>query len=59
MTATEAQQFGRVAKFPLKKISDESRFYEFCTEEIQELMENAIPTMTKKVINFGMSLMLR
>ena len=55
MTAPKAQ-FVRETKFPVNKISDESRFCELCTEEIQELMENAIPTITKKATNFGMRL---
>ena len=37
-------------------MAGKSSFCELSTEEIQELMENAVPTTTKKATNFVMTL---
>ena len=33
-----------------------SRFHEFSNEDIERLLENAVPATTKKATNFGMNL---
>ena len=35
----------------------QNKFLELCTEEIQELTDNAIPVTTKKAIKFGMRIL--
>ena len=39
-----------------KKMDEKSRFGELSTEEIQELVDNAVPVTTKKATKFGMTL---
>ena len=39
-----------------KKMDEKSRFGELSTEEIQEIMDNAVPVTTKKATKFGMRL---
>ena len=39
-----------------KKKDEKSRFGELSTEEIQEIVDNAVPVTTKKVTKFGMRL---
>ena len=39
-----------------KKMDEKSRFGELSTEEIQELVDNAVPVATKKATKFGMTL---
>ena len=43
-----ASNFSREAKFRRKKIGEKSRFGELSTEEIQEIMDNAVPVTTTK-----------
>ena len=44
------------AKFSPNKMAEKSRFCELSAEQMQKLMENAIPATTKKATNFGMTL---
>ena len=39
-----------------EKMSQKSRFCELSTEEIQQIMDKAVPETTKKAIKFGMRL---
>ena len=40
-----------------KKRMKKSRFGELSTEEMQEIVDNAVPVTTKKATNFGMRLL--
>ena len=35
-------------------MDEKSRFFELSTEEIQEIVDNAVPVTTKKATKFGM-----
>ena len=39
-----------------KKMDEKSRFGDLSTEEIQEIMDKAVPETTKKATKFGMRL---
>ena len=55
-SVAKLKNLSREEKFSQDKMEEKSRFCELSTEQIQELMENAIPATTKKVTNFGMTL---
>ena len=42
--------------FAYKKMYPKSRFCELTTDEIQEIMDKAVPETTKKATKFGMRL---
>ena len=49
----QAEKFVRKAKIPGEKMA--SRFHEFSNEDIERLLENSVPSTTKKATNFGMN----
>ena len=51
------ENFSREAKFRgQKKMYPKSRFVELTTDEVQEIMDRAVPETTKKATKFGMRL---
>jgi len=51
-----AKIFGGKPNFINNNMDEKSRFGELSTEEIQQIMDNAVPVTTKKVTRFGMRL---
>ena len=48
--------FRRKQSFVDKKMDEKRRFGELSTEEIQEIVDNAVPVTTKKATKFEMTL---
>ena len=54
--AAQQRSFPLKPSFVDKKMDEKSRFGELSTQEIQEIMDKAVPETTKKATKFGMRL---